>query len=242
MFKTFRSRWTVFNSLGFVLGFLSFGLVGAIVGLFKPEAIPDGFRFYQSVDEIPGEIYNILYQYGIITHLVMYPVFGAILGSIQAYVLRKAIPSAWTWIGITALGFVSIVAFELVQRHIIIGPFPGPVEPIMIALGAGGLAGIFQWFYLRKENYPSAKWLGLWIVGLMTGIILAAAVMIGLSALIGDAIMYLETNIPELAIGIELTIFGSIVGAVAGWFSSRSLKVSLGIPDPYNNPPNSSAV
>lgn len=242
MIKTFRSRWAVSNSAGFVLGFLSFGLVGAMAALFKPEALPDGFQFYQSVDDIPEGIYEIGYRYGLITHLVMYPVFGAILGSIQAFALRKAIPNVWSWIGITALGFLTVIGLELVKRHIVIGPFPGPVEPIIIALGAGGLAGLFQWLYLRKANHPSAKWLGLWIGGLAAGIILAAASLMGIGMLLGDAIRYLETNTPKLALGIELGIFGAVVGAVAGWFSSRSLQISLGITDPIKDRSATTAV
>lgn len=230
---TFRSRWTLLSSAGFVLGFLSFGLIAAIATLFRPEALAqsDAFQFYESVDELPEALYETMYRYSLIQHLVMYPVFGAILGSAQAFALRKAIPRVWPWIAVTALGFLSILGLELVRRHIVIGPHPGPVEPIMIALGAGGLAGLFQWLYLRKIDLPSAKWLGWWIGGLVAGIILAAASLMGIGMLFGGAIQYLESNAPKLALGIELGIFGAIVGAVAGWSSGRALRSSLGVPD-----------
>ncbi len=238
MLKTFRSRWTLFNSAGFVLGFLSFGLVTAIAGLFKPEALiqvlgDDGLNFFQTVEELreaTGPHYETAYRYGLIQHLVMYPLFGAIFGSAQAFALHKYIPGVWKWIGVSALGYVTIIVGELIKRHIIIGPVPGPVEPILIALAAPALAGLFQWLYLRKINYPSAKWLGLWIGGLVLGIVVAVAVLMGVGWLFGDAIRYLENNIPRLALGLELGIFGGTVGAVAGWISSRTLQASLEIP------------
>ncbi len=238
MVKSFRSRWTLFNSAGFVLGFLSFGLVSAIAGLFKPEAVAqaleEGFNFFQTVEELReavGPHYEIAYRYVLIQHLVMYPVFGAILGSAQAIALRKTIPNIWAWIGVSALGYLMIISGELIQPHIIIGPVPGPVEPILITLAAPVLAGIFQWLYLRKINYPSAKWLGFWIGGLVLGIIVAIAVLMGIGRLFGDAIQFMETNIPKLALGLELSILGGTAGAVAGWISSRALQANLGIPN-----------
>ena len=248
MLKTFRSRWTLFNSAGFVMGFLSFGLVSSIAGLFRPEAVAqvleEGFNFFQTVEELReavGPHYEIAYRHVLIQHLVMYPVFGAILGSAQAIVLRKTIPSIWAWIGVSALGYLTILSGELIKPHVIIGPVPGPVEPILIVLAAPVLAGIFQWLYLRKINYPSARWLGFWAGGLVLGIIVAIAVLMGIGRLLGDAIQFLETNTPKLALGIELGIFGTIVGAAAGWISSRSLQTSLGIPDPEIDRSTSSA-
>lgn len=238
MLNTFRNRWTLFNSAGFVLGFLSFGLVSAIVGLFRPEslaqALDEGFNFFQTVDELReavGPHYEIAYRYVLIQHLVMYPVFGAILGSAQAIALRKAIPSVWAWIGVSVLGFLTIISGELIKPHIIIGPVPGPVEPILIALAAPVLAGFFQWLYLKKINYPSAKWLGFWIGGLVLGIIVAVAVLVGIGMLFGDAIQFLETNMPKLALGLELSILGGTVGAVSGWISGRALQSSLRVTD-----------
>lgn len=239
MGMTFRSKWIISNSIGFVLGFLSFGLVTAIAGLFRPEALTqtlgnEGFNFFQTVEELRqavGPHYELAYRYVLTLHLVMYPLFGTILGSAQALALRKVIPSVWTWIGVSALGYITILGGELIKRHIVIGPVPGPVEPILIALAAPMLAGLFQWFYLRKKNYPSARWLGFWVAGLMLGIIVAIAILMGIGQLFGDAIRYLETNMPKLAIGIELGILGGTVGAVAGWISSQSLRASLDIPD-----------
>lgn len=239
MLKTFRSRWTLFNSAGFVLGFLSFGLVTAIAGMFKPEALAqvlggEGLNFFETVEELQdavGPHYEIAYWYALIQHLVMYPLFGVILGSAQGVALRKYIPSMWTWIGVSALGYLTIISGELIKRHIIIGPVPGPVEPILIALAAPALAGLFQWLYLRRTNHPSARWLGFWIGGLILGIIVAIALLMGVGWLFGEAIRYLETNIPKLALGLELSILGGTVGAVSGWISGRALQHSLGITD-----------
>lgn len=234
MFKAFRSRWMLFNSAGFVLGFLSFGLVAAIAALFRPEALAqvDDSQFFQTIDEMPDGLYEIMYRYNLMVHLVMYPVFGAILGSAQAFVLRESLPRVWPWIGLTSLGFITIIGGELIQRHIVIGPHAGPVEPIMIALGAAGLAGLFQWLYLRKINIPSAKWLGFWVGGLVIGIVVAIAVLMGVGRLFGEAIQHLETTTPKVALGIELGIFGAVVGMVVGWISGRALQTTLEVPEP----------
>lgn len=239
MNKTFRNHWALFNSAGFILGFLSFGLVSAVAGLIRPEEVAQvlgdgGFNFFQTVEELREAVaphYESVYRYVLIQHLIMFPLFGAILGSAQAIALRKAILSVWAWIGISALGYLAIIGGELIKPHIIIGPIPGPVEPLLIALAAPVLAGLFQWFYLRKTNHPSTKWLGLWIGGLVMGIIVAVVILIGIGMLFGDAIQYLEANIPKLALGLELGIFGGTVGAVAGWISGRALQTSLGIPN-----------
>lgn len=234
MIKTFRSKWTVSNSAGFVLGFLSFGIVSTMATLFKPEVLPDGFQFYQTVEELReavGPHYEIAYRYVLIQHLVMYPMFGVILGSAQAITLRKAIPSLGAWIGVSALGYLTIIGGELIRPHIIIGPVPGPVEPILIALAAPVLAGLYQWLYLRKIKHLSAKWLGFWIGGLVLGIIMAIAILIGFGRLFGDAIQFMETNTPKLALGLELSILGGTVGAVAGWISGRALQSGLEVTD-----------
>lgn len=238
MIKTFRSQWIFFNAAGLVLGFLSFALVTPIAELFRPAVLneamgSEGFTFFQTLEELKeavGPHYETAYRYGLSMHLVMYPLFAIILGSAQALALRNAIPNVWPWIGSTVLGFLVILSGEFIQRHIIIGPVPGPVEPLMIALASPMLAGLFQWLYLRSKNYPSAKWLGFWAGGLLLGIITAIAILIVTGWLFGDAIRYLETNIPKLSLGLELSIIGGTTGAVAGWLSSRPLMAALGIP------------
>lgn len=237
MFDMFRRRWALFNSAGFILGFVSFGLVSAIAAYFRPDALSqlDGFQFYQSLDPnaLPEGLdrgtYELMYRYMLIQHLVMYPVFGAILGSLQAVQVHKYVPGFYRWIGLSALGFLSVISLELIKRHLAIGPFAGPVEPILIVLGGGGMAGLFQYFYLRTRERHSVKWFLLWVGGLVIGIVVAVAILMGIGRILTTPIQALEASSPKLSLGIELSIFGGFAGAIAGLISGGALRDSLQI-------------
>jgi len=101
----------------------------------------------------------------------------------------------------------------------------------MIVLGGGGLAGLFQFLWLRSQDIRAAKWLGMWIAGILAGIVVAVAFLMGMGKLIGGTIAYLEENLPKISWAIEMGIFGLVVGAVAGWISGNALKETLQISD-----------
>ncbi|MCG9970523.1 hypothetical protein [Christiangramia crocea] len=233
--RNFRKEWVITTSLGYLLGFLCFILIGSIASLIAPEAIADISPANRPQQLDPANLpdwldrstYEALYLHNLWQHLIMYPVFGALLGSLQSMVLKKYILKVWPWILASIFGFLIIISGELIQRHLVIGPHAGPVEPIFIVLGGGGITGIIQWYWLRTQNITAAKWLILWISGIILGIIAAIAFLMGLGALIGDAIAFLEENAPKVAFGIELGLFGAITGAVAGWISAKPLYQQL---------------
>jgi hypothetical protein len=241
--KTFRSRWTLTTALGYLLGFWSFGLISTMFKLFAPESIahigpldlPEHLDPNALPDWLDRSTYETLYTFNLSMHLVMYPIFGAVFASIQAFSLRDKLKGVTPWIIAAMLGFLIIIIGEVFQRHVVIGPHAGPIEPILLVLGGGGLAGVFQFLWLRSQDIRAAKWLGMWIAGILAGIVVAVALLMGLGKLISGAIAYLEENLPQISWAIEMGIFGSVVGAVAGWISGKALLESLQISDsdPY---------
>ena len=237
--KTFRTRWTLATALGYLLGFWSFGLIHTIFSFFTPESIahigpldlPEHLDPNALPDWLDRSTYETLYTFTLSQHLVMYPVFGAVFASIQAFTLRDKLSGITPWIVAAMLGFLTVIIGEVFQRHVVIGPHAGPIEPILIVLGGGGLAGLFQFLWLRSRDIRAAKWLGMWIAGILTGIIAAVAFLMGLGKLMGGAIAYLEENLPQISWAIEMGIFGLVVGAVAGWISGNALKETLKISD-----------
>ena len=242
--KTFRNRWTLATALGYLLGFWSFGLVYTIFSFFAPESIahispldlPEHLDPNALPDWLDRSTYETLYTFNLSQHLVMYPIFGAIFASIQSFALRDKLSGIMPWIVAAMLGFLTIIIAEVFKRHIVIGPHAGPIEPIMIVLGGGGLAGLFQFLWLRSQDIHAAKWLGMWITGILAGIVVAVAFLIGLGKLMSGAIAHLEENLPKISWAIELGIFGSVVGGVAGWISAKALQESLQIADSDPDP------
>jgi hypothetical protein len=247
MLKNFRNRWTLATALGYLLGFWSFGLMHIIFSFFTPESIahigpldlPEHLDPNALPDGLDRSTYETLYTFHLSQHLVMYPIFGAVFASIQAFALRDKLSGIMPWIVAAMLGFLTVIIAEVFKRHIVIGPHAGPIEPIMIVLGGGGLAGLFQFIWLRSRDIHAAKWLGMWIAGLLAGIVAAVAFLMGLGMLMGGAIAYLEENLPQISWAIEMGIFGTVVGAVGGWFSGKALQDSVETldydPDPVRN-------
>lgn len=227
-----RSQWIVSTAAGFCCAFISFPLGERLSRKFAPQSIAD-IEMTRLPEHLRPETlppwmdlptYETLYQFGLLMHIPALLVFGAILGTAQYLVLRRFLPRAWLWIVATAIGFAAILVVEAVQPHIVIGPTSGPVEPIMIVLGGGSLAGLLQWFYLRREAISDWRYLAFWVGGLVLGVVLAVPVTIGIGTVFGDAIRRLAAVEPHLSWGIEIAVFGLVFGAVAGWISSRGLR------------------
>lgn len=226
-----RSQWTLVTALGFCCAFVSFPLGERLARAFAPASIAD-IRFDQLPEHLRPEslppwmdlpTYEALYQFGLLSHIPALLVFGAIVGTAQYLVIRRLRTQAWIWIVGTAIGFAAILVLEAVERHIVIGPTSGPVEPIMIVFGGGGLAGLLQWLHLRSHATSAWRYLASWVFGLVLGVVLAVPVMIGIGFVFGDAIRRLEAAAPHVSWGIEIGLFGLIFGAVAGWVSSFGL-------------------
>ncbi len=231
----FRNKWIITTFLGYLLGFLCFIVISTIATLIAPESIanitPADMPEHLDPTNLPEWLdrskYEILYWHNLRQHLVMYALFGVLLGGLQSLILKKYLTKVWPWIIASILGFMIILSGELFQRHLIMGPHAGPLEPIFIVLGGGGMAGLFQYIWLRTQNIVANKWLVLWISGLILGLLVAVAFLMGVGALFGDAIAKLEENSPKVAFGIELGLFGAVTGMIAGWISAKPLYQKL---------------
>lgn len=227
-----RRRWTLATALGFCCAFVSFPLGERLLPAFAPasitgitrEDLPEHLR----PDALPPWMdlptYEALYQFGLLIHIPALLLFGAIVGTAQYLVLRDLLPRGWMWIVGTAVGFAAILFLEFVEPHIVTGPTTGPVEPILIVFGGGGLAGVLQWFHLRSQASGDWRYLVFWVVGLALGVALAVPAMMGVGMIFGNAIRRLEAAAPSVSWGIEIGLFGLIFGAVAGWVSSHGLR------------------
>lgn len=120
-----------------------------------------GAALPESIDPsaLPGwldqQTYDLWYPRHLTYHVIALSLFGLIVGAFQGRVLAPHLRTVMPWVGVTALGFASILLFELVERHIVTGPHVGPIEPIMISLGGASLAGIMQWSVLRLEGFAA---------------------------------------------------------------------------------------
>lgn len=245
MFEGMAGRWALATGAGFSLAFLSFIPVGEFVMLFAPDAVAniDATMLPEHLDPgaLPGWLdqptYESMYRWILGQHILMYSVFGLILGSLQWYALRDSLVEPWPWILAAVSGFAVILLLEMYSRHMVIGPHAGPLEPILIALGGGSLTGIFQWLYLRRIGVNAKRWLLLWIGGIVVGIAAAAATLAVVEMILRAPLQ--GTFSPGVAerVGwaIFLFVYGAVVGTVAGLVSGRRLHATLTISESPEN-------
>ena len=99
---------------------------------------------------------------------------------------------------------------------------PGPVEPIILTVGGGSFAGIFQHQALRRQGIHAPKWLFLWIVGLIAGVVATAVLMISIEGL-GLALSW----------ALDVFITGFIIAGVSASISGKALLATFpGRPNP----------
>ena len=102
------------------------------------------------------------------------------------------------------------------------GNIPGPVEPIIFTVGGGSLAGICQYISMRSQGIFAGKWLALWIVGLIVGLVPTA-----LFFFLVEGLLDIAVNWP-----VQLFLSGFIVAGVAALMSGKALFNALpGRPD-----------
>lgn len=232
---TIRS-WAAMTSLGLGLAFLSFIPGMLVMDLFLPPGLTNmgSSAMPESLDPeaLPAwldvKTYRSWYQMHLAYHVVALAAFGCIVGWFQSRRLRRYVPTLH-WVGATAMGFVTILCFEIVERHIVIGPHGGSVEPLMISIGGSTIAGLAQWFVLRRRGVRASRWLAFWVVGVVVGVVVAVAAIIGLETAAQGMIDRKTTGVVAQAVpwGLMLLTFGSVTGAVAGAISARPLSFSL---------------
>jgi hypothetical protein len=175
------------------------------------------------------ETYKSWYRMHLGYHIVALAAFGGIVGWAQSRLLRDRIPASH-WVGATALGFVGILLFEAIERHVVVGPHAGPIEPLMISIGGSAMAGLAQWWVLRRHGVLASRWLVFWVLGVIVGVGAAVATVIGLQFVVSLFVPTFEpTSIVAQAVtwGLMLLTLGLVTGAVAGAISAGTLNSSL---------------
>jgi hypothetical protein len=224
------------TSVGFGLAFLSFIPGMLVMDLFLPQGLTNmgSSAMPESLDPeaLPAwldlQTYRSWYRMHLGYHVVALVVFGSIVGWLQSRVLREYVP-VLPWVAATAIGFVAILCFEILERHVVIGPHAGPFEPLMISIGGSTIAGLAQWWVLRQRGVLATRWLAFWIVGVVVGVGVAVAAVIGLEMATQGLIDRTLTGVVAQTVswgGMLLTL-GLVTGAVAGAISARALNASL---------------
>ena len=197
-------KWTFVNAFGLGIGFLVYLQLAMI--------IEHGFDTNKYWKWVPPQ-QNFTTYFGI---LISALVGGAILGYAQSLVLRtKGVKSA-SWILATVIGFGLLILIDWPLLYTgDLGKIPGPVEPLIFTVGGCFLAGLIQYFLLKRQNIIAGKWQLMWILGLIVGIVLAGLFF----TFIGDPL--------EISWPLETFFSGFIIAGVASLISGKSLFFTL---------------
>jgi hypothetical protein len=228
--------WAAVTSLGFGLAFLSFIPGMLVMDIFLPpgltnmgsSAMPEALDPEALPAWLDLETYRSWYRMHLGYHIAALAIFGGIVGCLQSRLLRQHVP-ALHWVVATAVGFVLVLSFETVERHVVVGPHGGPFEPLMISVGGSTIAGLAQWSVLRQRGVVASRWLAFWVVGVVVGAGVAIPAVIGLEAATQGLIDRAFDGVAAQAASWSrmLLTFGSVTGAVAGAISAPALRSSL---------------
>ena len=197
-------KWTFTNALGLGIGFL--------VYLQLPMIMEHGFDTNKYWQWVPPQ-QNLAAYFGI---LISALIGGAILGYAQSLVLKTKGIKPVSWILATVIGFGLLVLIDWPLLYTgDLGKIPGPVEPLIFTVGGCFLAGLIQYFLLKKQNIIARKWLLMWVLGL-----LVSTVSTGLFfTFIGDPM--------GISWPLEAFFSGFIIAGVASLISGKSLFLAL---------------
>jgi len=208
--------WISANALGLGVGFVASLQTGMLIEF--------GFdtEMHWNFTPPPG-------QSDYAARLVALLVGGTMLGWAQALVLRSRAVLVLPWILSTAAGFgvlVIAVIWPLMWADLW-GRFPGPVEPIIILVGGGSLAGVFQYLSLRREGIVASRWLALWVGGLVASLVPAALLFTLLEGPLGLSLSW----------PVQTLLSGSVVAGVAAMISGKALFAALSRrPEQFDRP------
>lgn len=243
MFSRTRKGWAAACCIGFGTLFVAFTL-GRLLGSFSWASDWPDVTTLSSMDPATGfgganpEIAAEMYRGNAIYHFVHLTVFGGVIGWLQTRALRTPEIRTLPWVALTALGFASLFVFEALRPGIVTGGHPAPAEPLLIGIGGGGLAGLFQWMYLRRKDIGATKWLAWWIAGLCAGAVLAA-VILTLLGFLGPLMRSVLSESALFAVGqfVFYVVYGPTVGATAGFMSGHAIMDALRLaPEPERSP------
>ena len=200
--RDFLIRWILCSGVGMSLGFMTF------MNFLFCLAFGMDFDNYWSA-EATESIDNAeqLLRIGLAVGL---PLAGAVFATAQTLALRDFSIRYWQWILAGPVGFLVplLIIWPLTS---IWGDIPGPVEPLTIV--GGGLMGTaaIQWWTVRKGGKSAFKWLVLWGVGLLLGML----VYVG-SYSLSDSVSTLYSTSWATEIGVIGFLVGSLAAATSG--------------------------
>jgi len=203
-------KWIIASALGLGVGF--------VVSIQTGMLFEFGFNWEkhwnwtgQSVDQDALSYLSIL---------LGWLLAGVILGWTQSLILRSYLKNVAHWILATVSGFGTaavIMDWPLIAMGVL-GSIPGPVEPLIFTVGGCTFAGIFQYLMLRRRGFNGYRWLLLWIIGLVAGVVPTGIIM-----------MSFETLSISMSWPMELFVNGMIVAGTAALFSGKALFKVLSI-------------
>ena len=192
------ATWIIATAAGFCVGFLAYVQLFNLITYGEMAWRPEGSQSLSSY----------------VALLVGLSVAGALVGSAQVLAVRSFSLQVVPWILSTAAGFGALIAIIWPLHYVALwGNIPGPVEPIIVLVGGGSLAGVAQFILLRRQNVNATKWLGFWIVGLVLSLIPTALVFM----LLGGP---LEVS---LSWPVEVGLSGLLAGGFAALVSGNAL-------------------
>ena len=196
--------WVTATGLGLGLGFVAVLQTGMLIEF--------GFDWKMHWNWIEEPAPQNAIEY--VSILVSMLAGGLILGSAQALILRSRSMPVIRWVLPTVVGFgVVAVAIDWPLLALgVLGNIPGPVEPLIVAVGGGSFAGIFQFLTLGRRGVRAKKWLFLWIVGLIAGVVPTALMMISV-----------ETAGLTLPWALDVFLTGLIIAGVAALISRKGV-------------------
>lgn len=230
--KKFQKAWVKATTLGFMSLLLMLPLHYIAVGIFHPPQF-DGLTLPEMLEHManknPLEFGSSFYIVKLLEHFILYLIVGVVLAHLQYKVLKEYIPNKLKWTFLTILGLEMILLGDLFYTGLSVGGAPGPLEPLLIALGGGGLMALMQFLYLRSIGIKKGKWVGWWILGIITGIITSAVFILIYEYFLTEAIKQSVSPMAFLVIDWLSFIlpYFTLIGFFAGLFSAKPLYRAL---------------
>ena len=206
-------RWMVANFLAFTVG-------GAIAGgLLRLLEQP----YYETEVSAAEAAYVQAISLG-----VSEAIFGAVLGTAQWLVLRRAFRASW-WMPATCLGWAvagTIGGFLAGGSVSTIGPDEGPVPPVVATLVGipliAAVLGGFQWLVLRREVEGTGWWPVGNLGGLFAGFAIGFAVV---TSIVVNVIHLLEpTDFPSAKVFLLIGAVAGVVNGAVTWSAMTQLR------------------
>ncbi len=218
----FRKAWVKATTFGFFSLLLMIPMSFIAVKIFQPAqfdglTIPEIFELTRDKPPLEfGRKFLVISQLG---HFILYFIVGALLAHFQYTVLKQYIANKLMWTLITILGLELILLTDLIVVGLATGGVAGPFEPLLIALGGGGMVAVFQFLYLRSVGIKDGRWVGWWILGIAIGIIVSIPIILGYETLLSQS--FKSSLSPMTFLVVDWLFFILPYFVLIGFFAGR---------------------